>query len=249
MEKEIKAWLKGERDYSQGVHLYQKYGKNSRLKSLFLTKENDYTLEKLPYELGKLVGIEVEAAPIVEAPTDTDGSLLVFPENKATEPGTDGLDNVVADKLPKPHLTNQDYPEDLAQMVLERAALTNKKGMLSNSLDKFAPQDNEGRKAVMEEIATIRERINVINETERYWQKNRQMPKPADSPVKTDKFTGPLPTDPVELLKEKKAVSEARSKAKSKLAKVGETSETGQQLAIKIQKLNERYESIEKALA
>jgi hypothetical protein len=91
--------------------------------------------------------------------------------------------------------------------------------------------------------------LNVINDTERYWQKNKTMPKVDEKPVKKDRFTVELPSDPIALLKEKKAITEARSKANTKLKTVGETTQKGIELAKTIQKLNERYEQIEKAIS
>jgi hypothetical protein len=242
MEKEVKKWLKGERDYDSGVKLYQKYGKNNKLKTFFLTKDTDFAKEKLAYELGKLVNIDVVAetpviAPSVDEPVEP---LAILP----TQP----LEVPKASTPTLPHLVNQDYPEELAQMVLERAALTNKKGILSQSLDGFGENDNEGRKAVMDQMKEIRERINFINDSERHWVSKKEILKPTDKPAKADKFAKPIPTDPIELLKEKKSLTEARSKAKKLLEKVGEGSEEGQKLTIKIQRINERYTAIEKAL-
>ena len=249
MEKEIKKWLKSKRNYTEGVELFQKYGKNPRLKSFFLINDNDFSHEKLAYELGKIISIDT--SPLVAKVEENNGDEANAATDsnegkKSIETGDDGKTEDLKAPI-DPRLVNQDYPEDLAQMILERGHLVNKKGKLSNSLDTIAADDNAGRKAVMDEMSEIRERINQINEAERFWQKNKQMPKLQDTPGKPDILSGPLPTDPIELLKLRKSLTEMRSKAKKKLENVGENSEDGQNLAIKISKINERYEAVEKA--
>jgi hypothetical protein len=238
MEKDIQSWLDGERDYTEGVRLYGKYGKNNNLKKFFSIKDNDFSRDKVAYELGKMIGVDVEAIPVINGLAD-----------KVTEVGGEPQKPLDTDKVTEGNVEPSIYPKDLQEMILERAGLVNKKGMLANSLDTFKIEDNEGRAKVMAQIKEIRERLNVINDTERYWQKNKTMPKVDEKPVKKDRFTGELPSDPIALLKEKKAITEARSKANTKLKTVGETTQKGIELANTIQKLNERYEQIEKAIS
>lgn len=52
---EISNWLNSERNYADGVYLYDKYGKNPQLKRLFPDRETRYA-DKLAYELAKLIG-------------------------------------------------------------------------------------------------------------------------------------------------------------------------------------------------
>jgi hypothetical protein len=281
MKNEINNWLTGNREYNEGVALFQKYGKNPKLKQFFLTKDNDYAQEKLAYELEKIIegledskeGIDAPVentegllegegvdAPVentegllegegVDAPVEnTEGKVMNFPQSTHTELATEAIDNTIFPKFDNQVLKNQNYPAELAEMVIERQGLTNKKGKLANTLSTFGENDNEGRKVVMDEIATIRERINEINETERHFIKHTKMPDKVDKGEKFDILTAPYPIDKAELLKWKKSLSEMRSKAKKKLEKTGETSEEGQKLAIKIGKINERYETVEKAL-
>lgn len=55
---DIIGWLKSDRDYNAGVLLYQKFGKNRTLKSLFPGKEKRYA-NKLAIELAKTAGISI----------------------------------------------------------------------------------------------------------------------------------------------------------------------------------------------
>ena len=69
--EDVKKWLDGERDYTEGVALFVKHGKNPSLKRFFLMKNNDYAKEKLVYELSKLA--EVEYVPtVVDAEADNE---------------------------------------------------------------------------------------------------------------------------------------------------------------------------------
>ncbi len=252
MKKEINEWLTGNRDYNEGVALFQKYGKNPKLKQFFLTKDNDYAQEKLAYELEKIIdGVEDSKegvdAPVAKPKPNMKADIVVKTD---TPPPVETPSDVskLTTVPPSVSVTNENYPAELADMIIERQGLTNKKGKLANTLSQFGENDNAGRKAVMDEIATIRERINVINETERHFIKHTKMPDKVDKVQKFDILTAPYPTDKAELLKWKKSLSEMRSKANKKLEKTGETSEEGQKLAIKIGKINERYETVEKAL-
>ena len=58
MKQEIINWLESPRDYSTGVDLYLKYGKNNNFKRTFPNRENRYA-NKLAYELAKLAGISL----------------------------------------------------------------------------------------------------------------------------------------------------------------------------------------------
>lgn len=241
---EIKDWLAGERPYTEGVNFYVKYGKNPALKRFFLIKDNDYAKEKLVYELSKIVAIEY--VPPVD---ETESSLTAIDSVSTDEDATTAVKYTAEQVIPPSVLINQDYPEELATMILERQALTNKKGKIANSLGSFAQEDNEGRKGVMDEIQVIRERINEINEAERYFIKNKKMPEKTAHIEKFHIMTSPIPTDKAELLSWKKKLTELRSKSKSKLKNIGEGSEEGQRLAVKITKINERYEAVEKLLS
>jgi hypothetical protein len=62
-KKQIIEYLKGPRDLSEGVSLYQRFGQNLRLKRLFVTDDTQTTKEILFEELRKLAGLtELEFA-------------------------------------------------------------------------------------------------------------------------------------------------------------------------------------------
>ncbi len=57
MHKEIKDWLSGPRNYTEGVALYDKYGFNKNLKMNFNKMNPATMMPTLVYELAKLVGL------------------------------------------------------------------------------------------------------------------------------------------------------------------------------------------------
>ncbi len=76
---EIRNWLNSERNYEDGVFLYDRYGRNQQLKRLFPGRKERYA-EKLAYELGKLIGITFNsgepapAADPVKQPAEEKGN-------------------------------------------------------------------------------------------------------------------------------------------------------------------------------
>lgn len=53
---EIRNWLNSDRNYNDGVFLYNKYGNNDSLKRIFPGREK-FQAKKLAYELAKLAGL------------------------------------------------------------------------------------------------------------------------------------------------------------------------------------------------
>jgi len=56
MNETILAWLRGVREYNQGVALYRTYGYNKVLQNTFSKGHSKTNAEMLEYELGKLIG-------------------------------------------------------------------------------------------------------------------------------------------------------------------------------------------------
>ena len=87
MEKEIKNWLQGSRDYYEGVTLYNKYGHNRVLKQRFSTKSST-TQALLLTELCKLANITEDQAqrlprkakikPVIEEPKVKYADDIIF---------------------------------------------------------------------------------------------------------------------------------------------------------------------------
>ena len=61
---DVKRWLSGKRDYTEGVALFLKFGTNDFLKDLLEEGEDDYNREKLEEELGKIGEQVVDQKPV-----------------------------------------------------------------------------------------------------------------------------------------------------------------------------------------
>lgn len=90
---EITNWLNSERNYADGVYLYEKYGKNPQLKRLFPGHPQRYE-KKLAYELGKVIGIGFnekpeECSPLVNPAIP---AVILQPENE-DNPQDNGKEN------------------------------------------------------------------------------------------------------------------------------------------------------------
>lgn len=70
---EITNWLNSDRNYDNGVFLYQKYGKNPVLKRLFPGREK-FQAEKLAYELGKIIGLGFNQTLEIQEPDNNQDS-------------------------------------------------------------------------------------------------------------------------------------------------------------------------------
>lgn len=90
---EITNWLNSERNYADGVYLYEKYGKNPQMKRLFPGHQQRYE-KKLAYELGKVIGIGFNEKPENCTPLDNGVTPSVTsPENKGDNAQDNGKEN------------------------------------------------------------------------------------------------------------------------------------------------------------
>lgn len=83
MNQEILAWLRGVREYNQGVALYKKYGHNKVLQNTFSKGHSKTNAEMLEYELGRLVGLN--QTQINQMPR-TANTAVVETEKEQTNP-------------------------------------------------------------------------------------------------------------------------------------------------------------------
>lgn len=90
---EITNWLNSERNYADGVYLYEKYGKNPQMKRLFPGHQQRYE-KKLAYELGKVIGIGFNEKPENCTPLDNGVTPSVTsPENNGDNAQDNGKEN------------------------------------------------------------------------------------------------------------------------------------------------------------
>lgn len=124
MKKEIITYLRGRRDYRQGVALYQKYGFNLRLKKQFAHDENATLRAILIEELRKLAGISeremrtmqrkaggsvTASSPQIKKPEPTQGN----------RPTTETQKKIIGFRQKFPFLNEPDCPDELKILVAD----------------------------------------------------------------------------------------------------------------------------------
>jgi hypothetical protein len=211
MKDKIEKWLASDKqDYQDGLALLGPLIRNKYLFRNLSQKENKYNRAKLINELRKVVAGPVNKQPEKKAPVPAPkasapaGSAPVPPVPAVTDEGEIDLNNMT--------------PEQTAAAVekLEQALskMHNKKGILSNSLRNFDAKDNEGRKAVIDQINGLDEDMNSIRSKLDYYAKNGKLP-----PILPDKNnkTKEIPDDPVKMKEMLLNLRTSRTKIKKQL--------------------------------
>jgi hypothetical protein len=238
--EDIKVWLASEnRDYTEGVGLFSKHGRNRTLLKTLQFKESDFNNQKLIYELSKLASsnlIVIETKPVIAF---GNGAKVIAENPLNPSPRGENIENLVISS----------FPRELEDMIVLRGHLTNKKAIVHNSMHNLEATDKETRQVKMEEMAAIRAQIMVIDETEYYFKKHGKMPDVVDvEPDKLSDLDAPLPSDPVALLKLQKSLRERKSKANAKLKPIPEKHPDRIPIENKITKIDARLKEIEKHL-
>lgn len=196
--EEIKAYLANkDKNYMDGVMLFQKHGKNGHLMRLFLLKETQANFDKLIYELEKLakkedsksVKSEIETKvsktdPIVTktetSETETGKNLPEGEKSEAEKISAEELEKQFKEDKDLEHLVFENLPQELAEMIVAARPHRAKRKDLQIALGEV-PQDNEpqsieARKAIiaqMDEIDAILKPFELINA---FYEKEKRMP-------------------------------------------------------------------------
>lgn len=129
---EITNWLNSERNYADGVFLFDKYGRNPQLKRMFPGRSERYA-GKLAYELGKLIGIGFDEKPdaLKAIPTP-----VLPPTSVTTDTLKTGDEQVHRAELAE---ENSEEQADRAEEQAERAEIAAEKlEMIANTIGAIA---------------------------------------------------------------------------------------------------------------
>lgn len=208
---EIANWLNSERNYEDGVYLYQKYGKNPILKRLFPGREK-FHADKLAYELGKLIGLSFnqiqetkETPPDNPNPSDnfidkTIGKTEEFIKEPAEYAGDSAGEAIQAAKEAQAAATKAtntaetlgamvtdnpvpagNYPHVINRIIAESSRLYNERAMLKkqqNAIpDENTPENMERRKAIIKNIDSISDRLEVLYTAKKAYLENNILPE------------------------------------------------------------------------
>ena len=174
-QEEIKSWLDGERNYSAGVALLQRYGKNKVL-ATGLAKAGKEKFEqnhkKLAYELGKLVGSKElvvgswqqhetrNLQTVTHARMNQSGGRNPQPGTLNPEPGTDDfVPNVNSKPIDQ-------YPPIIRRVKYEYAELFKKRSISHRKMAEIPEENSEANKqaraAHLAETKAISKRLELL---------------------------------------------------------------------------------------
>ncbi len=159
--QEISDWFNSSMNYTEGVILYSKYGKNPSLKKIFPGKESRYA-RKLAYELGKIIGIN-HVIPLIESKTVE----KVIPIEPLPQP-----DNVQKDSI----------PDIMAKIIKRMQKVYTDRSLLHKKL-KAVPPDNrcdnvQTRKEIVEKMSKLSDEMDSLSEHKSNYQINGILPDP-----------------------------------------------------------------------
>lgn len=166
MKKQIEKWLFGNRDYQQGVALYDKYGRSFTLKKKFRRKENDMFREKLAYELAQLAGYD--NVPNKKKPQASGDQ----PESTQQE----------VSKTTTRHLTAwKDLPLEVKELILSRDKLMEKRKKIHAGYHDIPPTNHkpnkEKRVELRQQLIDLSKDIRAIVVAIRHYDEHQKLPE------------------------------------------------------------------------
>lgn len=168
-QEEIKSWLDGERNYSAGVALLQRYGKNKVL-ATGLAKAGKEKFEqnhkKLAYELGKIAGSTNMAVNPPSVPPLQRGTKPEAPSDRVIRAGS-GKQQAADDFVP--HLNSKpidQYPPIIRRVKYEYAELFRKRSISHRKMAEIPEENSEANKqaraAHLAETKAISKRLELL---------------------------------------------------------------------------------------
>jgi hypothetical protein len=235
MTKEpLKKWLEDpKKEYQEGLRLYIQYGKNDNLKKQFLVRENKFNKEKIVYELEKMFRHSFPDEKI---------KVKQFVEAVVQQPAASNKKNKKAEAQTEKEGKLIEIPKEVLLDALnnDRAALFNKKGILSNKLQEA--KTNKERKALIAEIDQLESELSDIYEKIKHVEETGSLPV-----VIEKKKEDVLPEDRAKLAQMLTNARSRISKNRKKLEKFG-NSPAGKEAKAKIDKDEKLISEIEQKI-
>ncbi len=240
LRDKITGWLQHPNDFFEGIGLLSQLITNRMLIRNLSKKESKYSREKLGYELRK----QLRHLPSITTTTQIDQTdpgqtVHTTAEGDQEEPPVDpaGGEKIEGKEvnqpeteigegiqLPSPDGNNLPPADPNLSKTADELQITlgkmyNKKGILINSLRSIPEADNDGRKAIIDQITSIREAMKGMEDSLRHFKEKGTLPPP--EPVKEIHSlpVGPnIPDDPYlmqrMLLNTRSTISKLKKKIK-----------------------------------
>ncbi len=167
IEEQISTWLNSNRNYTEGVLLYQKYGKNQSMKKLFPGREKRYK-DKLAYELGKIIGFTLtKRIPLVRT-IEVKDPVPELAEDMEPLPG-------------KPPMTEDSVPKIIAAIVIKMQELYQKRSVLHGKMKLIAadnrPENVLERKEFSDAIALLSDEMDHLASFKNQYDESGSIPE------------------------------------------------------------------------
>lgn len=230
---EITNWLNSDRNYDDGVFLYQKYGKNPVLKRLFPGREK-FQAEKLAYELGKLIGLgfnqtlESQEPDNKQVPDSGSDETTPNPTNtQLTDKAETFADKAKAAAETLGAMTAGDpvpagnYPPVINRIIAEFSRLYNERGMLkkqeNDTPDENTPENIETRRKIIEKIESISARMDILYAAKKAYLEKDIVPDEKELYPVPNQQAASDPTDSGQLIIKRNNLRSSITRAKNQL--------------------------------
>jgi len=215
IKQEVLNWIAEGCDYTQGVELYRKYGKNMMLKRDFPNHQNRYAT-KIVVEMCKSVGLDY-------------GEFLIEmsrkKEIKEIKELKDGIPKQVWDEeLPELLQTSDptEYPSVMRRVIAEYGESFQERSKLHRIMSEMPEGNSQALKSkrvqLFDMVKALSERLGILYEVQEEYKKSGHVPEEEEIwPKPKEKVVTELPDDGEQLRKMKKNQQSANTKDQSLL--------------------------------
>jgi hypothetical protein len=174
MNEEILNWLSSKQNYSEGIILLQKYGKNKHLLRVIQKNPKRYH-GKLVAELKKLVNHQKVVVNTATTPVKKINTLV----KKITIEAPVESNGYYAEDI-------SHYPKEIRRVITQFRQLYVKRAQLHRQMGDIPsannPQNNLARKKLSDEIKTISEKMDSLWAIREEFDKTKKLPDPSVTP-------------------------------------------------------------------
>lgn len=167
--KDIQSWLESDRDYEEGVRLFNLHSRNTVLKRIFPNKEARYA-NKLAYELGKIISRR-PVEELKKLPNQKPSPLKPSPEPENKE-NFESMFLVSGDS---------GQPKVIRRIISEFSELYKQRSIAHNQLKRLPPDNRpenvEGRRGLVGQIARYSDRMDELYAAHKSWTETQVLPE------------------------------------------------------------------------
>jgi len=220
-KEEIKAWFDGNRDYNEGVELFQKFASNKSLLRFFSRGISAASTGKLVWELHKIAGLpeSICYAGIVTSSGSTERKIKPRDLHKRPEAPA-----IIKSEPAKKVIAYADLPTIIKKMITEKGEKIRERAVCHKEMGDITgntPKENKKRETLRNTIKTCTDRINELTDAIALYDSKKIIPEEKTESIKDkaiDQQNEIKETeDKAELLQKRSNLRSRVSKAKAKV--------------------------------